>query len=60
MKKNDNARLSVGDWALVTYEGKRFPGEFVALCGEHIVVSVMYHARKGIWYWPLKHEVFTY
>lgn len=41
-----SVKVRVGDWTLVTYDGKRFPGEKVSVSGSDTEESVIYHARK--------------
>ena len=53
-------KLNVGDWALVSYGGKKFPGEVVSLIDTDIEVSVMKYSRKGKWYWPDKADIIAY
>ena len=50
-------KLNVGDWALVSYDGKKFPGEVVSIIDTDIEVSVMKYSRKGKWYWPEKADI---
>ena len=40
-------KLNVGDWALVFYDGEKFPGEVVSIIDTDIEVSVMKYSRKG-------------
>ena len=47
-------KLNVGDWAIVSYDGKKFPGEVVSIIDTDIKVSVMKYSRKGKWYWSDK------
>ena len=53
-------KLTVGDWALVSYDGKKFPGEVVSIINTDIEVSVMKYSRKGKWYWPDKAGIIAY
>ena len=52
--------LKPGDWALVRYDGKNFPGEVLSICGSDVEVSVMKPARKGKWCWPGRPDVTNY
>ena len=53
-------KLNVGNWALVSYDGKKFPGEVVSIIDTDIEVSVIKYSRKGKWYWPDKIDIITY
>ena len=53
-------KLNVGDWALVSYDGKMFPGEVVSIIDTDIEVSEMKYSRKGKWYWPDKADIIAY
>ena len=53
-------KLNVGDWALVSYHGTKFPDEVVSIIDTDIEVSVMKYYRKGKWYWPDKADIITY
>ena len=53
-------KVNVGDWALVYYDGKTFPGEVVSIIDTDIEVSVMKYSRKGKWYWPDKVDIIAY
>ena len=50
-------KLNVADWALVSYDGKKFPGEVASIIATDIEVSVMKYSRKGKWYWPDKADI---
>ena len=53
-------KLNVGDWALVSYDGKKFPGEVVSIIDTDIEVSLMKYSRKGKWYWSDKADIIAY
>ena len=53
-------KLNVGDWALVSYDGKKFPGEVMSIINTDIEVSVMKYSRKVKWYWPDKADIIAY
>ena len=53
-------KLNVGDWVLVSYGGKKFPGEVVSIIDTDIEVLVMKYSRKGKWYWPDKADIIAY
>lgn len=51
---NEELEVQIGDWVLVTYDGKNFPGELVEIgeySSDELKVNVM-HPSGGHWRWP--------
>jgi len=55
---NDKS-IEVGDWYILDYEGRRFPGEVVVVGDGEFQVSVMERAGK-YWKWPSPKDVIFY
>ena len=54
-------KLNVGDWTLVSSDGKNFPADVImSIIDTDIEVSVMKYSRKGKWYWPDKADIIAY
>lgn len=51
--------IEVGDWYIVQYEGKQFPGEVVAVREGEFQVSVMERVGK-YWKWPTQKDAIFY
>lgn len=44
--------LAVGDWVIVQYDGKNYPGEVVIVGVDDVKVNVMHRIFAGFWKWP--------
>ena len=57
---SDKLKLHLGDWIVVSYQGKMFPGEITEFEGAEIRVNVVQKSGK-FWKWPSKRdEIFYY
>ncbi|KAG8326457.1 hypothetical protein J6590_041142 [Homalodisca vitripennis] len=52
--------LQVGDWVVVTYDSKNYPGEIVSILEEGITINAMQPSGPGGWIWPAKPDIHTY
>ena len=52
---NENElNVSVGDWVIVEYDGKQYPGEVKNVSVDGVQVSVMHRTFQQNWKWPEK------
>ena len=51
-EEEDGDKFSEGDWVIVRYDGKEFPGEVMLVGEKDVQVSVMVRKFSGFWRWP--------
>ena len=56
---SQNTKPSIGQWVLVSYDHKDYPGEVTAVEDGDIEVNVM-HKSGGAWKWPVKADKIFY
>ena len=55
----DAPDLMVGDWCVVQYDGKQFPGQVMSIVGRDYEVSIMYRCGKYFkWPFPAEDKIF--
>ncbi|KAJ8896367.1 hypothetical protein PR048_001711 [Dryococelus australis] len=52
--------IAIGDWVLVEYERKLYPGEVTQLCDNEILVNAMEQTETGQYKWPLRKDILLY
>ncbi|XP_063233360.1 uncharacterized protein LOC134537058 [Bacillus rossius redtenbacheri] len=52
--------FKIGDWVLVTYDGKQYPGEIIGILQHAIEVTVMYPTIGRKYRWPVHKDQHTY
>ncbi|KAG8176759.1 hypothetical protein JTE90_003390 [Oedothorax gibbosus] len=57
--QDDEDDYKAGEWVLVQYEGKYYPGEVMGKEGDSYCVNVMIPAGKN-WRWPQNHFQILY
>ncbi|KAJ8885080.1 hypothetical protein PR048_011276 [Dryococelus australis] len=52
--------IAIGDWILVEYERKLYPGEVTQLCDNDNLVNAMEPTETGQYKWPLRKDILLY
>ena len=56
-----DTEVAVGDWVLVTYDSKEYPGEVVSINeNQEVQVNVMHESGPHTWKWPLSKDMIFY
>ena len=58
--EDESCIVSLGEWVLVKYDNKDFPGEVVNIIGSEFEVNVMHRSGAAFWRWPEKDDHIFY